>query len=498
MAKKHAACIDPSGDLIQWGHGFNGLINFIENAPQLEDSSILSTSPVSPAKRDIIISGFEGPEYINRSPEPTIVGHNLVLVATTKEHIIAVNDEQKLFISDGVREKPWLKKSPSISCDSIESSSAPSGAFGWIKNWLFTASSKPFVADTVQIVDLPFLSKTEKIVQLVSGDHHVVLLSNHGNVFTMAIDTHSNMFGQLGYDSLKSKDSDLDALVLFKVPSPAQQLTTGEMIQNAIEASDSLLRPNPKKLKGQEPQRIKWRDSIAELDGSTAERLHRPLFCKVDLGNKIAEIAAGTHHTLLRTASGQVWGFGANGYGQLGKLLGVVNMTPIVVNAPFSTPITGIWAGGDTSAFLTESSPGNLAECYTTGAGMWGQLGNNSFRQCQFEMVPVTDISRLSYYNESTGRISPIALNSLSIGRTHLAATMQTRVDNDGVLPRFGFNVFTWGSNHAFQLGNGKRAMASKPIQPDALPVIQDEFTKDGIQEHERATPSDQKAVKNM
>lgn len=90
MAQKHAACIDPSGNLVQWGHGFNGLLSLIE-VPQLsEDTSILSSIPLNEKKDH---SGLPQPNEINRLPESTVLGYNLTHLTSTKEHILAVNDQ---------------------------------------------------------------------------------------------------------------------------------------------------------------------------------------------------------------------------------------------------------------------------------------------------------------------------------------------------------------------------------------------------------------------
>lgn len=305
----------------------------------------------------------------------------------------------------------------------------------------------------------------------------------------MAIDTHGNLFGQLGFDSSTAqKESFAKALPVFQPPLPPPLLSSGELIQKAIDASESLLSPNPTRTKGRNPHYSAWRDSFIELESTTSEILEDPVFWKVVIGCKIVQVAAGSHHTLLQTSSGQIWGFGANGYGQLGKHLPIVNTIPSVIIPCFSTPVKKIWAGGDTSAYLTESNFDGLSELYTLGAGIWGQLGNNTFRQIQSTMVPVTDISRLTYYDENSKRMTPISLNSLSMGHTHVAAVIKTSVDNRKNLPHFGFNVFTWGSNHVFQLGNGKRSMSSRPIQPNALPTVKMELADEGVSDS--LTPS--------
>jgi alpha-tubulin suppressor-like RCC1 family protein len=90
----------------------------------------------------------------------------------------------------------------------------------------------------------------------------------------------------------------------------------------------------------------------------------------------ITGVAAGGEHTLVMTASGQLYSFGSNQYGQLGSETNVgttsPNPTPALVNfPPGAGPVRQISAAGSASYAVTSS--GTL---YTFGTNYYGQLGN--------------------------------------------------------------------------------------------------------------------------
>ena len=87
----------------------------------------------------------------------------------------------------------------------------------------------------------------------------------------------------------------------------------------------------------------------------------------------VTEVAAGLEHSLALTSTGQLYAFGANQYGQLGKTANNnANPSPTPVTLPGATgTIAKIAAGGNHSLALT--STGQL---YAFGFDYYGQLGN--------------------------------------------------------------------------------------------------------------------------
>lgn len=87
------------------------------------------------------------------------------------------------------------------------------------------------------------------------------------------------------------------------------------------------------------------------------------------------QVAAGREHSLVLTSTGQLYSFGVNQYGQLGRATsGGVHATPELVALPGATgPVAQIAAGGQHSLALT--STGQL---YAFGRNEEGQLGNTT------------------------------------------------------------------------------------------------------------------------
>ncbi|RWS30275.1 E3 ubiquitin-protein ligase MYCBP2-like isoform X6, partial [Leptotrombidium deliense] len=89
---------------------------------------------------------------------------------------------------------------------------------------------------------------------------------------------------------------------------------------------------------------------------------------KLNISQKIAQIACGLHHSVLLTVSGEVFTFGSNQQGQLGVGDFVLKEKPTKVQ--LNATITQIAAGSNHTVLLT--SQGTV---YTFGSNQKGQLG---------------------------------------------------------------------------------------------------------------------------
>jgi alpha-tubulin suppressor-like RCC1 family protein len=101
----------------------------------------------------------------------------------------------------------------------------------------------------------------------------------------------------------------------------------------------------------------------------------------------VTQVAAGGAHSLALTASGQLYAFGDNFYGQLGNASNDKtqdpNPTPTRVTLPGAVgPVTQVAAGGGHSLALTASG-----QLYAFGYNRWGQLGNTANNKTQ-EPIP--------------------------------------------------------------------------------------------------------------
>ena len=159
----------------------------------------------------------------------------------------------------------------------------------------------------------------------------------------------------------------------------------------------------------------------------------------------VVELSAGTQHSLARTASGKVYGFGANKEGQLclGK---PANLAQNYVYAPIEIPLPGaasdISGGGNNteedghSLFLVEGVP------YGCGADEEGELGDGS------TVIKYTPT---------------VSSGLLTLGLTQVATAGETSVG----LSSSG-EVYTWGFDIYGDLGNGSETGLSLSPLPIA------------------------------
>ena len=147
----------------------------------------------------------------------------------------------------------------------------------------------------------------------------------------------------------------------------------------------------------------------------------------------VTQVSGGADHSLAATASGQLYAFGSNFHGQLGNVINngasTANPTPTLVTLPGQIgTIAELAAGEDFSLALTSSG-----QLYAFGANRYGQLGNAT--------------------NNTTSNPNPLpTLVTLpgqagSITRVTAGGTHSLAVTSSGQLYAFGLNGFG-------QLGN--------------------------------------------
>ncbi|WP_437896586.1 RCC1 domain-containing protein [Sorangium sp. So ce124] len=137
----------------------------------------------------------------------------------------------------------------------------------------------------------------------------------------------------------------------------------------------------------------------------------------------IKAISAGGYHSLALDASGSVWAWGQNSYGQIGtgSASSVPQATPVQV--PGLPPIKAISAGASHSMALDTSGV-----IWVWGASSYGQIGNGS-----------SGINQV----RPTSVIVPGGAAAISAGWHHSLAVST------------GGSVWSWGRNNYGQIGNG-------------------------------------------
>lgn len=164
---------------------------------------------------------------------------------------------------------------------------------------------------------------------------------------------------------------------------------------------------------------------------------------EVALPEPAVSVAAGNHHTLCITESGNLWAWGCNREGQLGlgSLL-IESPEPRLVASLKDVKVTEVAAGAQHSLAVTSTG-----EVYSWGCGDSGRLGHGTPKA-------------LSLWGRSRNEIKPRLIRALetqsvervAAGFMHSACVTSTS------------KAFFWGSGRYFQLGRPNDADASSPI----------------------------------
>lgn len=375
LDRSFGAAVTESGDLLQWGTGYASDAN---------------------------------------KPEPTLTGKDLVSIEISKDRIIALSRNGKVYSLPISKEDQTAGPKPSES------------------SWLpFLSSTSPISYRLIQPPD-------EKITSISSGLEHSLLLTSTGRLFSAA--SSSDSFpdrGQMGI--------------------PGLSWTT---------------RP---------PGSYDQPHEITTLRGFD-----------------ITAVATGDHHSLALDREGRVFAFGDNSSGQLGfdpstesPCIDAPSLLPLqrlYAGTALSPKVTSIAAGGSNSFFTVDATrvarPGEdtsapstalgriTADTWSCGLGILGTLGNGRWTHIQGTPTKIKALSGLFEYDEVANRVVPIRLKRLSVGSTHVSATMDnvthvaagTSKGKDGENDtNWGADVLWWGGNEFWQLGMGRRNNVAVP-----------------------------------
>lgn len=159
-------------------------------------------------------------------------------------------------------------------------------------------------------------------------------------------------------------------------------------------------------------------------------------------GKKIISIAAGLDHSLAADDAGRVFSWGDNLLGELGiGSSGSPNPVPQQVGGLLAgKKVIQVAAGHSNSYALTD-----LGEVFAWGGGLEGDLGDGTFTN-RTSPVAVTGLSG-------------VFISSLSVREHHVLALSSTG------------QVYAWGDNQAFQLGNNNADTSGNGIDSN-VPVL--------------------------
>ncbi|KAF9872805.1 hypothetical protein CkaCkLH20_09668 [Colletotrichum karsti] len=379
-------------------------------------------------KGDIVQWGL-GFSKTDPSPVPTLKGKDISKIAISNDRIIALSSNGSVYSLPAARndQESGAKLEPQSKSSS------------WIPFW---SSSGP-EAVNFRILTPKSLGRGEKVVDVKSGLQHCLLLTSKGRVFSAAASTSEYPSkGQMGIPGLSWTSR------------PAGPY-----------------------------------DQPHEITGLS--------------GFKIAKIAAGDFHSAALDKDGKLFTFGDNTFGQLGvpaeaatAKLDVPSLLPtakLYANSGLFPKITSVAAGGQNTFFTVDATeagsqtatddlaparrmPRVSADLWACGQGVLGALGTGKWTHATPGPAKVKALSSLFEFDEKANTMAPIRLADISVGSTHVSATMDnvTRVgagsrgasEND---TNWGADVLFWGGNEHYQLGTGKRSNLNAPSYIGAL-----------------------------
>lgn len=266
------------------------------------------------------------------------------------------------------------------------------------------------------------LNTGEKVIDIVLGTNHSIVLTSEGRIFTWG----SNFYGQLGDGTFIDKITPQE--ITDKFP-----LNGGEVI-TVIDATDdfSLVITSDGRI-------FTWGKNISGLigDGTTVEK-NLPVDITDNfnfaINEEILSVSLGGYHALLMTSDLRIFAWGDNGWGQLGTGDEVSRYLPIEITNNFQLLndefIVKLATGGGYSQVLT-----SMGRVFSWGDNFQGQLGVG--------------------YTAGVNSPSPVNITSqfdLDIDETIVDITLG--VSHSGALTSKN-RLFTYGFNYFGSVGIG-------------------------------------------
>jgi alpha-tubulin suppressor-like RCC1 family protein len=204
-----------------------------------------------------------------------------------------------------------------------------------------------------------------QVVQIAAGIEQSLALTSTGQLYAFG----GNRYGELG------NTTSMGTPLPNPTPTPvALPVASGQVVQIAAGDEQSLALTSTGQLYAFGGNRY------GELGNATNEETPAPNPTPAPVGlpaaaGPVKSIAAGSFHSLALTVSGLIYAFGRNTDGQLGNAAGAggekANATPLPVTLPgANAPAVGLAAGSAHSLAITASG-----ELYSFGSNLDGQLG---------------------------------------------------------------------------------------------------------------------------
>lgn len=378
LDRNFGVAINENGDLLQWGTGFSSDV---------------------------------------RQPTPTLTGKGLTSVTISRDRILALASNGKVYSLPVSQEDQAKGAKPNES--------------SWIPFW----SSRAKVS--YRLLQPKNLGWGEKVSSISSGLENALLLTSSGRLFSAA--SSSEEFpsrGEMGIPGLSwttrppgpyDQPHEITTLRGFEITA----IATGDFHSLALDKEGRAFSfgDNSSGQLGFDPS-----GESPYIDAPSLLPISR-LYSGTNLSPRVTSVAAG----------------GSNSF--------------------FTVDATRVAQPGEAST--AQAGLGRItADTWASGQGILGTLGTGRWTHMQGTPTKIKTLSGLFEFDESNNTVIPIRLKRLSVGSTHASATMDnvthvragtsstTDSPND---TNWGADVVWWGGNENYQLGMGKRNNMAVP-----------------------------------
>jgi alpha-tubulin suppressor-like RCC1 family protein len=219
---------------------------------------------------------------------------------------------------------------------------------------------------TPTLVSLP--GATGPVTQVAAGSEHSLAVTSTGQLYAFG----ENEQGQLGSATNNNTHDANPTPTLITLPG-----ASGAVVQVAAGGAHSLALTSAGQLYAFGENRG-GQLGVTTHSGTGEPTPIPTLVTLPGATGPITEIAAGKVHTLVATATGQLYAFGENHFGQLGDTAGngaaVADPTPTLVTLPGADGGVTQIAAGNADSLATTSS----GQLYAFGENRYGQLGDST------------------------------------------------------------------------------------------------------------------------
>ncbi|KAI5123298.1 hypothetical protein M0805_009319 [Coniferiporia weirii] len=427
LHEQHGACVDARGDIYQWNGKSGG-------------------------------------------PVLSLAGKDIVNVQATGSRIFALSSVGKIYaLSSDVKRE-----------ESATTAGEGSSVWSLFRRGSNTGQNK----DYVELGAEQKLGRGEKFVSISAGNDHLLALTSDGRSFAHPLSKNANDYGQLGFRKVtlppqsgaggRSGERVTVELVPKAVLDPYMNVSRNQRVKLPALTSSAGSSTSP----NSSPITDSQATSPPELEIEGIRFCDRLFEIPSLRGVRVAQAVAGARSSFVRIKSeGRVLAWGANEYGQLG--LGstlTINTITIPTEVVFSKSASSrtrsqcvdVNAGGDLAFFTVERTDGSFissTDLLACGMGQWGGLGNGLYSTAQGNPARIKAVSGLLEFSEKTQNLQPIVPHAISVSPTgHVLLTLDTLAHTGpGVSQGGGRDLFVWGANREYQLGNGKRASLATP-----------------------------------